>query len=80
MARVDLSDSRHGCDTTGHDCISQRSVSSGTDACMQFVTQPASLSVAMMKLHVHEGARRAGQITVDIGEGLRKGRSLRIIQ
>jgi hypothetical protein len=34
----------------------------------------------MMKLHVHEGSRRAGQITVNIGKGLRKGRSLRLTQ
>jgi hypothetical protein len=47
---------------------------------MQFVARPVSLSLTMMKLHVHERAGCARQIAVNIRECLGKGRSLRIVQ
>jgi hypothetical protein len=47
---------------------------------MQLKAHAAGLCRAMQKLHMHEGARRPGQITVNVREGARKGRALDVVQ
>jgi hypothetical protein len=47
---------------------------------MQLKAHAAGLCRAMQKLNMHEGARRPGQITVNVREGARKGRALGVIQ
>jgi hypothetical protein len=47
---------------------------------MQLKAHAAGLCRVMQKLHMHEGARRPGQITVNVREGARKCRALGVVE